>query len=165
VKDLRVSLVVQAAGVADHQKLAEVLAGRSNILELTDSSHDAALRPDPPGGISHAERAALACRMARLNDEPVLAQHFEGMIGDGSNPARSIADPGFQEAEGPRLRAIIRHTDLVAVNPKEATGADIAALKAAGVSEDDIVRLSELIAFVSYLIRVVVGLRLMAEVV
>jgi uncharacterized protein YciW len=38
------------------------------------------------------------------------------------------------------------------------------ALRTAGLDDADIVRLSELIAFVSYQIRVVAGLRLMAEV-
>ena len=47
--------------------------------------------------------------------------------------------------------------------PKDATASDIAALKNAGIPEDDIVRLSELIAFVNYQVRVLAGLRLMAE--
>jgi uncharacterized protein YciW len=37
-------------------------------------------------------------------------------------------------------------------------------LQSAGIADADIVRLSELIAFVSYQIRLVAGLRLMAEV-
>jgi uncharacterized protein YciW len=60
-----------------------------------------------------------------------------------------------------RLSALIRHTDLIACQPRKASGADIELLSSAGVSEADIVRLSELIAFVSYQIRVVAGLRLM----
>ena len=41
---------------------------------------------------------------------------------------------------------------------------DIAALKAAGVGEADIVRLSELAAFVNYQLRVVAGLKLLKEI-
>ena len=59
---------------------------------------------------------------------------------------------------------MLRHTDLVTVDPKEAVDGDIAALKSAGLEDADIVRLSQLIAFVSYQIRVVAGLRLIAEV-
>ena len=40
----------------------------------------------------------------------------------------------------------------------------VLALRTAGLDDSDIVRLSELSAFVSYQIRVVAGLRLMAEV-
>jgi len=50
----------------------------------------------------------------------------------------------------------------VTSDTKSVVADDIAALTAAGVSEDDIVRLSELIAFVNYQARVVVGLQLMA---
>jgi len=75
-----------------------------------------------------------------------------------------IANTGFDGGDDARLKAIIRHTDLITTNPKEATAEDIAALRAAGLDDADIVRLSELIAFVSYQVRVVAGLRLMAEV-
>ena len=46
---------------------------------------------------------------------------------------------------------------------KSVVASDIDALKSAGVSEDDIVRLSELVAYVSYQIRLTIGLRLMGE--
>jgi uncharacterized protein YciW len=59
-----------------------------------------------------------------------------------------------------RLAAILRHVDMVTRTPRQATRADIEALKAAGVEEADIVRLSELVAFVSYQARVIAGLRL-----
>ena len=160
--DIFRSVVVEAAGIAADHPLAAVLAGRSDVMQLTQASHDAALKPEPPGGLSHAERAALACRMTRLNHEETLARHYEAMIPD-SGGTQAIADPAFDGADDQRTRAILRHTDLVTVDPKRAAEADIAALKSAGILEPDIVRLSELIAFVSYQVRVVKGLRLMAE--
>jgi uncharacterized protein YciW len=48
--------------------------------------------------------------------------------------------------------------------PREATRQDIEALKVVGLSEADIVRLSELAAFVNYQLRVVAGLKLLKEV-
>jgi len=59
------------------------------------------------------------------------------------------------------MAAILRHVDLIAATPREATRADIAALQAAGVATGDIVRLSQLIAFVSFQLRLIAGLRLM----
>ena len=44
---------------------------------------------------------------------------------------------------------------------KSVVAADIAALVSAGVPEDDIVRLSELVAFVNYQVRLTIGFRLM----
>ena len=159
--DIFQTIVAKAAGISADSRLAGVLSERGEILELTEKSHDAALRPKHPGGLTHSERAALACRIALLNDEAVLARHYDGLIGDSN---REIADTGFDGGSDIRLRAIIRHTDLVAVNPKEAVSGDVSALQNVGIADADIVRLSELIAFVSYQIRVVAGLRMMVEV-
>jgi uncharacterized protein YciW len=160
--DIFKSVVVEAAGISANHPLAMVLTGRSDVMQLTQASHDAALTPEPPGGLSHGERAALACRMARLNDEEILAKHYEAMIPEGSEP-QLMADSAFTGGDDNRIKAILQHTDLVTVDPKEAAQGDIAALKSAGIAEPDIVRLSELIAFVGYQVRVVKGLRLMVE--
>ena len=158
--DIFTSVVVESAGISANHPLAAVLGGRGEVMQLTQASHAAALKPEPPGGLSHGERAALACRMARLNDEETLARHYEAMIPEGSEPLL-MADPAFIGGDDNRTKAILRHTDLVTTNPKQASEGDISALRDAGIPEPDIVRLSELIAFVGYQVRVVKGLRLM----
>lgn len=166
MKNLFETVVLVAAGLTAEHALAAPLLGRENIIELTQKSHDAALTPKVCGGLSHAVRGALACRIARHNDESVLAEHFFGMIGSGddSKSAAMIADVSYDGGGDEKLKALISYTDLVALDPKSASSKDIEALVNEGVPEDDIVRLSELNAFVSYQIRLVVGLRLMAEV-
>ncbi len=154
---------VRASGIGADQALAVALSGREDILTMTQQAHDAALIPEKFGGFSHAERAALSCRMARLNCEEGLAEHFFAMLRDTQKEVIRMADPDFNGHGDVRLAAILRHTDLVTTNVKAAVASDIAALTDAGVSEDDIVRLSELIAFVSYQIRLTVGLRLMGN--
>ncbi len=161
MEDIFDTVVVRAAGIPAGHPLAGVLSGRGNIVELTEKSHDAALKPEPPGGLTHSERAALACRMARLNLDGELTSHYESMVEQAD---ALIADPNFDGADNARLRAIIRHTGLITRSPKDAAAGDIAALKAAGIREEDIVRLSELIAFVNYQVRLTAGLRLMAAV-
>ncbi|MBC8279870.1 MAG: hypothetical protein H8E48_03695, partial [Chloroflexi bacterium] len=91
----------------------------------------------------------------------VLAAHYEDLFGAGS---QVLSDTGFDGGSDARLKAIIRHTDLVTTEPKSAVAGDVLALQSVGMNDPDIVRLSELIAFVSYQIRVVHSLRLMAEV-
>ena len=166
MENLFSSIVAKQAGISSEHPLARVLTGRGNIIELTQRTYDAALRPEPTGGLTHAERAALACRIAQLNNDNSLAAHFEDMIQFSENIKliSDITDTGFKGGDDPRIRAIIRHTDLVTALPREATDADICALRSVGVADEDIVRLSELIAFVSYLVRVLAGLRLMAAV-
>jgi uncharacterized protein YciW len=159
--DIFETVVAKAAGIKAGSPLTAVLNLRKEILELTENSHEASLRPNQTGSLTHSERAGLACRMAKRNNDPVLTKHYENMFGVGS---QQIADTGFDGGGDDRMKAIIRHTDLVTLSPKEATADDITALRSAGLDDADIVRLSELIAFISYQVRVVAGLRLMAEV-
>lgn len=156
---------VRCAGSVDTcHPFAETLDGRSDIFAMTEQAHDAALTPVDPGGLTHAERAALACRMARLNAENALAQHFQELMttAEPTEATVRIADPEFDGGSDARLAALIRHTDLVTRDTKSVAATDIAALSDTGISEDDIVRLSELVAFVNYQARVTRGLRLLA---
>ena len=124
--DIFETVVAKAAGITAGGPLTAVLKLRSEILELTENSHDASLRPIQTGSLTHSERAGLACRIAKRNNDPALTKHYEGMFGVGS---QQIADTGFDGGADDRLKAIIRHTDLVTLNPKEATVGDIAALR------------------------------------
>ena len=155
------TIVAKASGISAGSPLAGALSLRSDILELTENSHYASLRPNQPGGLSHAERAGLACRITKRNNEATLGRYYETLFSVGS---QALANTGFDGGDDPRLKAIIRHTDLVTLNPKDAKANDVSALRSAGLDDADIVRLSELIAFIAYQIRVVAGLRLMAEV-
>lgn len=156
-------ILISAAGIGATDPLREVLAGRADILALTQQTHDSALMPVDAGGLSRAERAAIAVRVARHNQDEALTQHFTTLLEQADNAAEAalIADLSFSGGDDQRLQALIRHTDLVTRSPKDATGADIEKLRQAGVNDADIVRLSELLAFVSYQIRVAAGLRLM----
>lgn len=158
-------VMFRLAGIDPHVELARVVAKRADILDLTEKTHDAALLPADPGGLSHGMRAAIGCRIARLNRDDAFLAHFEQLLdrAGASEAVRRFADLAFA-GDDAATRAMIRHADMVAANPKAATGADIEALREAGVSEPDIVRLSELVAFISYQIRVVSGLRLMGRV-
>ena len=53
--------------------------------------------------------------------------------------------------------------DLVTRSPKDATKADIEALREAGLVDADIVRLAGLVAFVNYQLRVTAVLSVMGE--
>lgn len=156
-------MIETIAGVAEGSPLAAALAERETTLCLSQESHDAVLAPRDPGGLPHALRAALAARMARHCADARLAAHYqERLEAAGRTPAlAAIADPESAVPPDTRFAAILRHVDLVSRSPRDATRADVAALTGAGVSEADIVRLSELIAFVSYQARVIAGLRLM----
>ncbi len=157
---------LSAAGVEAGSRFAAIVEGRADIMALTQATQDAVLNPRLTGGLSPALRAALACRMARLSQAPELAAHYETLILPAGEEAASarLADPACTDNGNPREAAIVRHVDLVTQAPKSATRDHIDALRNAGVAEDDIVRLAELIAFINYQIRVVAGLRLLGEI-
>jgi CMD domain protein len=158
-------IVARAAGIAKGSRLAEALRERVDILRRTDASHDAVLLPSEPGGLGHPVRAALALRVARHNEDDGLAAHYSELLKRVESPPEvaTLADPAAPPPNDPRLATILWHVDMLTVRPREATRADIDALKAAGISEPDIVRLSQLVAFVNYQVRLVAGLRLLGN--
>jgi CMD domain protein len=164
---IALNLIETLAGVSAASPLAAVLAERAQIMGLSQASHDAVLLPRQPGGISHAERAALAARMAHWNRDQALAAHYRDLLHRAGESAALVAiasgTVASEIAADRRLAAIIRHVDILTLTTKDATRDDIAALTAAGLSEPDIVRLAELAAFVNYQVRVIAGLRLLED--
>jgi uncharacterized protein YciW len=158
------SLIETLAGVPATSRLGQALQERAEIMRLSEAAHDAVLMPREPGGLSHGLRAALAARMCRHVGDDALTNHYDAYLAHSADlDAAPLACP--KGTCGDRLKdAIARHADLLTLSPREATRGDIEALKAAGLSEADIVRLSELAAFVNYQLRVVAGLRLLKEV-
>lgn len=63
---------------------------------------------------------------------------------------------------GARLVAALEHAHLLIFHPRDAASADMKALLAAGWSSTGIVTLSQLVAFLSFQVRVVSGLRTLA---
>jgi CMD domain protein len=67
-----------------------------------------------------------------------------------------------RRALGPRLAAAFEHAHMLVFHPRDATPAALQALLDAGWSTTDIVTLSQIVAFLSFQIRVVTGLRTLA---
>jgi CMD domain protein len=65
-------------------------------------------------------------------------------------------------ALGPRLAAALEHAHLLVFRPRDAASADMKALLDAGWSATGIVTFSQLVAFLSFQLRVVGGLRTLA---
>src|SRR5262245_60396885 len=91
---MRSGIVEQQVG-AVAGALSDALAARAEILRLSQASHDAVLTPAAPGGLSHAERAALAARMVRRNGDAELAAHYQALLArsDAAADVAAIAHP------------------------------------------------------------------------
>ena len=156
-------VIDKVAGLNPATGVGALRRERSEILRLSQTSHRAALLPAVCGNLPRGERAALACRMARLLKDEALATHYAGLFdSEGADPAQvALADPDVTSAADFRTTAVLRHVDLLTLCPAKATRGDVEKLLAAGLTDRDIVTLTGLIAFVNYQARVVVGLRML----
>jgi CMD domain protein len=78
-----------------------------------------------------------------------------------SGPTHRVA-PETHAALGSRLAAAFDHMHLLVFHPRDAAPAALRALLDAGWSTNDVVTLSQIAAFLSFQIRVVAGLRVLA---
>jgi len=90
----------------------------------------------------------------RYPNGPLTAEDKDGPV------YRVSADN--RESLGSRLAAALEHAHLLVFHPRDANPAALQALLDAGWSSTDIVTLSQLVAFLSFQIRVVAGLRAIA---
>lgn len=134
-------------------------------MQQTQAAQTAVLQPADPGSWPPALRAALAARIANLNQESALAEHYRADAADFtqlSDPANNADTVDSVNAQRLPLAAVIAFMDKVAGCTKEVVASDVSALQMAGVADDDIVRLCELNAFLAYQLRLVAGFRLLA---
>jgi uncharacterized protein YciW len=61
------------------------------------------------------------------------------------------------------MGAIMRHVDLIVTRPVDSSRADIEALANAGLSPTAIVALSQVVAYVSYQLRLIAAFRALGE--
>jgi len=131
----------------------------------------------------HGATAIAVCYAARLAESggpAALREAVDAAIKEakthgpyGSYPAgplsrEDIAGPVYRVGAvtrrtlGPRLAAAFEHAHMLVFHPRDATPAALQALLDAGWSTTDIVTLSQIVAFLSFQIRVVTGLRALA---
>lgn len=159
-------VINQLAGLSPESSVARLRTERPDVARFAQGSYQALLEADDLHGVSQFEREAIALRLAVLTpNERVAGLHRERLRALGVGDAKVAAVEHFPEGSGlsPREVAILRHTDLLTLEPGEATPEHIAALKAVGLGPRDIVTIAQLIAFESFQVRVVAALRLFAE--
>jgi CMD domain protein len=119
------------------------------------------------GPSNHATRPGLADALAqevgRATTQGPYGHYPAGPLSaeDKKGPHYSVADthgPLF----GARLAAALEHAHFLVFHPRDAAPAKLQALIDAGLSVTDIVTISQLVSFLSFQIRVVAGLRVLA---
>jgi uncharacterized protein YciW len=135
---------------------AAVRQQRPDFVRYSQGSYNVLIVPQNPGGLSLTERATAAWRIATLNDDAGLTAHYHALV-----PTATMVILSEGTALPPRLATILAHVERVATAPGTAAPEHLRALEAVGLSARDIVALSQLIAFVSYQVRVLAGMRLL----
>jgi len=125
----------------------------------------------------YAERLAAtgpAPEVAAAIDAAIAAATGQGPYGgypagplsreDAPGPSYHVGHVGPEARRilGARLTAALDHAHLLVFHPRDAAPASLQALLDAGWSTTDIVTLSQIIAFLSFQIRVAAGLRVLA---
>ncbi len=169
VNDAEVSapdLLDLLATIQPGSTLAETRARRADVARYTQGSYNALLTPTDPAGVSLVEREMVALRAAILTASPGLIEHYRGLLQQRSVSAETItAVEHFPAANtlSAREAAILRHVDQLTNEPRAATAEQLAELQTHGLSARDIVSIAQLIAFLSYQVRLLAGLQLLAE--
>ena len=156
----------ELAGIAPDSPVGQLRAERPEVVRAAQGSYRALLEPDDPAGVSRREREMIALRVAVLTPSPtVAASHRDRLRTLGATDADLAAIEQFPDGAGlsPRETAILRYTDRLTREPGTARPEHIAAVKAAGLSPRDIVTIAQLIAYMSFAVRLLAGLRLLAE--
>lgn len=155
----------QIAGLAPGSAAHTVRHQRDKVALATQGCEDALFGPGLPGGLTQAERLAVAHDITRVSGLPALAAHYRGAL-QPLNPApalQALVDTPDAAIADARLQAIVHFVRTLATHPAESDQAALQALPAAGLSVPDTVLLAQLIGFVTYQLRVVAGVAALAQ--
>ena len=144
--DPNTDLIEHLLGIAPGSDLATLRAERGPIRQHAQGAYHELVTPTEPGGVSLLDRATLAHRVAELEGDQALAAHFHSLV------------PGGTTA---RLPLLLRYAERVATHPDQVGQSGIDELTAAGLSPQDIVAVTQLVAIIPYQTRVLAGLRAM----
>jgi CMD domain protein len=150
------------AGLSPGSPVAELRRQRPDVVRHLQASDDALFAPADDGGLTPAERAAAALRIAELMRDTTLTEHYRARLAtlDPSGVLAKTVEGGARITEG-RWDAILNHVDLVTRGPGSAERKDLDNLTAVGLSSRAIVALSQVIAYVNFQSRMLAGLRML----
>jgi len=179
-------------GIRPGSALDAIRARRPEARAQAQASWRALFAPAAPGGVTLEDRFAVAYFVTGLHGQAdIAAFHAQKLAAArraavdaavaeargqgpyGSYPAGPLSQenaPGpvyragaaTRQALGAKLAAAFEHVHMLVFHPRDAEPGSLQAMLDAGWSTDDIVTLSQLVAFLSFQIRAVAGLRVLA---
>jgi CMD domain protein len=115
-------------------------------------------------GASPALREAVDAAIAEARTSGPYGQYPAGPLSGEDTAGLSYrVGAAIDRTLGRRLAAAFEHVHMLVFHPRDAAPTALQALLDAGWSTTDIVTLSQIVAFLSFQIRVVTGLRILAD--
>ncbi|RMS43984.1 hypothetical protein ALP66_01573 [Pseudomonas amygdali pv. photiniae] len=148
-------------GIAPGSPLHTVRHARDKVALATQGSQDLFFAPTLEHNLSLSERLWVAYYATLLSLQPTLSEHYLSQLQATGAQASVLADVSASRIdllEDPRLAAILRFTRTLIESPVHGDQSALHALQHEGLSTAEIVVLAQLIAFLSYQVRLAAGL-------
>ncbi len=160
----RVDVIDQILGADNSGKIVEIRGKKPILARQLQAYYGAIFAPTEASAkaFSLANRAVIAVRVASFTRSAAVAEWYAALAKRAGVSAETIAhakDVAAPWTDASELGAAVRHADLLTVRPSDSRPSDLLALKNAGLTPAGILSLSQTIAFVSYQLRLVAGLR------
>ncbi|VTU20448.1 CMD domain-containing protein [Variovorax sp. PBL-E5] len=158
--DLIDAIVPLAAG----QPTWDVRQQRPKVIAATQGSLEAMFSPTVEG-LSVIERLLVAWHACRVAKADSLAGHYrERLVAEGAEPQvlDAVERGALSSLADPRLGTMLGFAGRLMQRPIEGDRAALQSLAACGLTTPAIVALGQLIAFLSYQVRLAAGLQAMA---
>ncbi len=177
-------------GIQPGSRLADIRQQRTQARDNAQLSYLSLFKPDSPGDMPLRDRYAVAVFVAGLHGQRQVEDFYRQGLSDFAGEAALTAEIARAAASGPyghypagplsvedqpgetyrvrdaslgkALSAALEHAHLLVFHPRDAAPPALQALLDAGWTTTGIVTLSQLVAFLSFQIRVVTGLRVLA---
>jgi uncharacterized protein YciW len=138
----------------------EIRHQRTKVVEATQASEDLLLG-GAVEGLSVSDRLLVAMLACALTPSQALKNEYANRLsalGVSDQTIQTVASAQIDQLQDPRLKQILIFTAALITDPVKADKHALLALKASGLTTPQITALSQLIAFVSYQVRVYAGL-------
>ena len=140
---------------------------REKVALATQACEDLLLGSQLDSALTQAERLVLAAEQARVSGVAALEADYRARaeaLSDAITPElRTILEQPDAQTSNARTAAMLHFVRTLALNPAESDQAALLAIPAAGLSLNDTVLLAQLIGFVAYQARLLVGVKAMSD--
>ncbi|MBA3275134.1 MAG: CMD domain protein [Chloroflexia bacterium] len=151
-------------GINEHSPIAELRNRKPDLVRELQDYYLSLFEPTASSADAFPvlDRYLVAARVASHTGSTAVADWYGRLAAEAGAPGEALSlarDVEQPVTEASAVGAALRHADLLTTRPADARKTDLQALKDAGFTPAGIVSLSQTIAFVSYQLRLIAGLR------